>query len=1371
MIGRMRRFGRALVLALVAGLATASAPHAAPGDDWGVTRDPFDPKEIAVYKGILSRNPHDNGALAKLLDKYRRYRTIDLLKGEYGKQLEKTPDDWATLVVLGHLNRKTGDDPRALDYWQKAVAKKDADAYTWLAIGEVHKAAGKNKDARAAYDKALKHSTEKPQKKKALRALADLALASNDTEAANQYFKQFLELEPGNAQLWMERGDAMLAAGKRDIALESYAQAEKLLGGDPTRRLDVISRRGQAYEGMGRDDEAVAEYRRAIKLAPRGYYLEVELTNRIIDIYRKKQGLPGLLAQYEKEWSEGSRGHFEWSTLGKLYEETGAQDKAVNALKKAVARAPTELDTQRRLITLLENSGRDDEALAQYEAVVRAAPGDARFQLDLADRYQRRGKDQKALAVLAGLIARFPNDPGVLGAIADMYQRWGKEDLAIAQYERLAKLEPDDPSHIVTLGEQYWQKKDTKRAMEVWKRLAASNKPAAIAKLGEVLNEHGHPDEALAHYTKAIEMDKGKNPEFFKGRAAVYEGKKIYDKALEDLDKVLSLLGTKSTDRMARREIRRKYVNIVARFNQREQQFKKKWIDGFANGNGTDATATEYGYFLVEYYSKTGKQEKGQPEKVLEQLHKRVPDDQELTLELVKQYRLSRKFDPAIQLLLDLAKLAPSREAEVYNTIADIKIEQRKDAEVAEWRQKAIDKSPNSPLGYEKLAEGYVAMQKFADAIGAYEKVLDKDPRNTKALFALSQLQIQAGTPQKAVDLLRRALRSASAEEDISRAGREAIALEEMTDSLGELEKVLSPLAFMMSHKPVYRRVLVDLYIRYVPRLVERERHGTDEVRKAARKELDRVGGHGLQPLLEALRDEKEAPQQRVAVAVLGHLGNKGAAAPLVHMALQEPQRDTRVIGTLAENLEKEVRVEALIAAGRLGDPRVIDDVLKLMDHPDSTMREAATFTLGRTGDKRAVPALLKALSDRRPPVQTVACLGLAQIDDARVAQAAIATLADPRRDDVTRAACAYAIGSRKAMGGIPALLLAIADNRGEAQRVAAWALGQLGDPKTLGPLVRAYFARAGRSSDELVWAIGRVGGGGVAPAQIGIASGDYPIKGGKYDAPTAITALPGPLPRPAVPAKLVIDHADDISKGLLEALAEHRDVVVSVLSDLDSDPRRLSLGALTPTGNDPKITAAMAKIGAVLAPVVTTHLGSDDPKVRALAVSVIAKLDGNKDAATAAIAKALQDPADQVRASAMNAIAVLATRGAPPPDLVKSLSKTLASGMWPDRRVAAQALGRLGTAGDPAALIKAAGDPSSFVREAVASALGGIPGGLDPLLKLSHDEVTQVRAAAARALGQVKDPSGSGVDNRATKRRAELAKDREAIVREAATN
>src|SRR5215468_6535904 len=135
----MQRFRFVLACALavmpIAGLLTAPSARAQPVGDWGVKRDPFNQTDIARYKAILRGNPHDASALAKLLEMYRRYRTIDLLKDEYAKILEKTDDDVSALIVMGRLQRATGDDARALDLFQRAVAKRGSDAPTWMLVG------------------------------------------------------------------------------------------------------------------------------------------------------------------------------------------------------------------------------------------------------------------------------------------------------------------------------------------------------------------------------------------------------------------------------------------------------------------------------------------------------------------------------------------------------------------------------------------------------------------------------------------------------------------------------------------------------------------------------------------------------------------------------------------------------------------------------------------------------------------------------------------------------------------------------------------------------------------------------------------------------------------------------------------------------------------------------------------------------------------------------------------------------------------------------------------------------------------------------------------------------------------------------------
>ena len=46
-------------------------------------------------------------------------------------------------------------------YLGKAVVREGRRRNTWMLIGEIDKAGGKNKEARAAYDKALAHASDK----------------------------------------------------------------------------------------------------------------------------------------------------------------------------------------------------------------------------------------------------------------------------------------------------------------------------------------------------------------------------------------------------------------------------------------------------------------------------------------------------------------------------------------------------------------------------------------------------------------------------------------------------------------------------------------------------------------------------------------------------------------------------------------------------------------------------------------------------------------------------------------------------------------------------------------------------------------------------------------------------------------------------------------------------------------------------------------------------------------------------------------------------------------------------------------------------------------------------------------------------------
>ncbi len=1383
----MRRSPHLLAALLASGAVLAGTPvasHAQP-DDWGAgPRDPFDKSVVAKYKGILARNPHDADALAKLLSLYRRYRTLDLLKTEYEAQLKAKAGDGPTLIMLGRIAHAAGDDGAALTYYETAATGRTDDGPLAIELGDLYKRATRLADARTAYDRGLLHSKDKAPKMKALRALADLALGANDIDGAKKYFEQYIGLDKSNVQLRIELGDALATAGKHDDAIVAYAEAERLLGGDPARKIEVMARIGAAREGKGEDDLAIVEYKRAIKAAPKGYWIITELTQRIVDIYRRKQKLTDLIKEFEDTWPASSRGHFEWDTLARLYEETGSADGAIEAYKKAVAKAPWELDTQRRLIQMLETSGRDDEALAQYEAVVKAAPGEARFQIDLADRYWRRGKADKAMAQIKRLESSFGHDAGVQTAIADMYMRWGKDDLALAAFERLVKMEPDEPSHLVTLGDQYYTRGDKAKAKLIWTRLASKGTAAGYAELGQTLADHGETAEALAALVKAVTLEPA-NAEHYKKRAALYETMRRFSDAVADWQKVIKLLVDKAAaagkpvDRSQRRDAQRRLVQVAVRDTRQEAQLRTVWIRDFSK-NPPDVDA---GLMLSTFYAKKNLPTERQA--VLLKLRGLVPDDQDVLTDLVKAYRDQRKYDEAVALLLELIKLAKSREREVYSQIAEIKTEARDDAEAIRYSRMALDISAGDPGAHERLAERYAEMQRTDDAIASYEMVVKLDARNTKARFALAQLYEQTSQPLRAADLYRGILRTSTDDEALGRAGREGIDLEEAIDSLGGLEQVVAPLSFVLSHKPIYRRILVDLYLRYVPRLVDRERRGDPTVRAAARAELTRIGAHGLKPLLEALHDEKDPEQQRVAVSVLGYLGNRGAAPALVKLATEDPLPDPAMaavpvvttgfggrggagaggglaplapIGTLRPGLEWALRVEALVAAGRLGEPATFGAVAPLTSHDEVAMREAAVFALGQMHDKRALPYLTTALGDRRESVQVLGCLALADQasgqPDGKSAAAMATMVADPQAHDLARAACAYGLGARKAAGAATtkALTAAVLDNRGEAQRLAAWALGRLGDKAALGSLMTAYFARASADRAELGWAIGRVLGVGADDSALSLTT-SYPLRAGKFDATARIGELPGDIAAPAAGLDLGA-RSDGDGGAMIAAIAAalqqglggtDGDVALRVLEDLDRGAVGLSLGGLSTPTPDAREQAALAKVGAAISADVLRWSTSADPRTRAAAISVLTKAaaDPTNAALVDALVAAASSSATTVRAAALRSIGTVGLRaGTLPPALATALRTGLTATSWQDRRSAALAYSALATRSDhgglaAADLVRAASDASSFVREAVASALrlfGNDAAAGQALATLARDPIEPVRVAAGAA-------------------------------------
>ncbi len=1329
--------GRRLLLltALCAATLTSAPGEARAQDDWDVKRDPFDKRLVGRYKAMLKKNPHDADALRKLVTLYKKYRTLNQLKTELTE-----PRDYGANFVLARIHEWQEEYDKAVAFYEHAEQLNPKEALVPATLAPLYRRTGDDEKARAAYERALSLSRDKSEQKQFLKALLAMAADKNDVPAVEGYIKKYVAIDPKDVQARLDFADTLIRLKQVKRGIDLYKEAEGQIGADPELRVDVNARLGAAHESAGDDDAALAVYQRTIKPLARDHHLRRELVLRIVDIYRRRQTLPALVQELEKQWPAGSRTHFEWDLLAQLYEETGNQDGAIAAYRKALGKAPTELDTHRRLITLLGNAGRDAEALKQYEEIVRIAPGDPNFQLDLAQKYWANGDHKKALEVLGRLESRFRGDAGVYGVLAELYTRWGREDLALKAYTLLTQFEPNEVSHLVNLGEQYFQKDDRKKAIAIWKRIVQKETPDNYARLAQVYAEHDMLSEALVTYSKAIKLDPKKEA-FYRGRAVVYERQKQPKDAVADWERVLSLLSSEAIDKPRVREARQRIVNLLERqggtyLSERQTGWKRDFEK--------EPPLLASGYFLVESYLRQNRLADARA--VLEAILARKPDDNDSMHALVNVHKAERNYDKAIEVLTQLAQKSPGLEREYYNQIAELKTILHEDSAAIEYAKKALDKNPNDPMGHQRLAERYESMQQYPEAIAAYEKALEHDPRKYEAYFALARLYRNQGQREKAAAVYHKLLQRAPDEDILYKAGREAISLQELDGTLPALEQVLAPLCFTMAHKKVYRRLLVELYARYVPDLVNRWRRREGDNLAAIPLELKRLGTHGLKPLLEALNDEKDPSQQRMAVQVLGYLGNQGAAAPLVRIAKEgkETTGEPARLQALLPTLDWDVRVEALVAAGRLGDARTISDLTNLAKHKEASMREAAVFALGMTGDRRTVASLSRALDDTVDGVQVLACLGLGRVESGAgkdVEKRLIGVVNDPARPDLTRAACAFALGLSGSAASVEVLLRTLGEGNDEAQRTSAWALGRLHDRRALPALFHAYFTQGPRVREASAWAIGEIHAATRNP--VGEIP-DYPMVHGRFDARSAVEQLLSRLQAVALPARTLPTQEDVIVSSIQAALDKHRDVAVRILEELDADPDQLALGVLSETPDlRAKELAAQKHIGSALGGTLARLLDHRDTVVRMRALSVLAKTEAKS--VPEAVKRALADPTASVRAQAMLSAAVYVRHVPEDPDgLTARIQKELDSREWQDRVAAARALGEFRKSGVIPALSRALeSDQNSFVREAAANSLGliGSPEAAPALTRASnraHEPIADVRAAATRALSTI---------------------------------
>jgi len=1351
------------------------APREARARSWVHGRNPCGARMLARYYGMIEARPGDRWALGKLL----RCVSVKALIQRYEKRIEKRPKHYNYRVILGNLLMRRKKHERAAKAFRAATELKPKRYVAHYRLAAALRKLKKPEPARDAYEKALARTKVKRLRKKILRALIDLTMTTRGGMAkARGYFKKLVALDPGNRMLRMEFAQMLTRNLKYEEALAEYRALLKRYRGNSRYMADLYKQIGKVYEKMGKDQKARETYWKAMRYLTANHWMRNELYQRIIAIYRRKNALRSLVGKLEKKWR--SRGFFQWKILSALYDEVGEDDKAIRAYKAALRLRPRAIDVRAKLIALLSRLNRQKEAIGVLRTQVRLAPGEPRFHLELAQMLWSERMQDRALAVLRRLGARFPRDPSVHIALADRYNKWGKPKRALRAYQRLVQIEPRVHSHLINLGEQHWQRGNRKKALATWKRLLRpglfQSREEAYATLASVYGEHDLNKKAITYYRKALRLNK-KQVEYRRGLAMALQKQRQYDEAVKAWKKVIALC-TEKRHQGWRREARTAIIDIWHRrkvLNRRLAEYRKRF-----HGRPPDLQA---GYFMGEAYLKLKKTK--QAEQVYERIMAVDEEQVEALLALEQIYRESYRLKKAIAILKRLIEAMPKRAREFHDRIALLYLQLYQDKKAIQHATAALEMAKNDASGWARLGAIYEKKEDWKKAIHAYQKALKLNQRLFKVYFSLARIHMMLGNHVEAGKLYHEVIRRSPDEEFVRQAARRAIDIDEYLGKLLELERELIPLAFSYTHKKTYRKSLVRVYARLVPRLAFEARFAADaKQRKRARTLLTQIGQRALKPLLEAL-SEKQGSQRDIAIDVLGHLGNKNAAPPLVRQALQPPPADQASPSPPTSRLSRHrryrhrrsarpsrktsahvaLKVRALVAAGRLRDPRTVSDLVKLLQAKEVEVREAAAWALSLLTHRRARRALLGALQDPKVGVEIFACVGLG-LQARPPVEKMMEAAQDRRRRPEVRAACAFGLGLTRKDRVVPLLVRLLSEEREVIVRKAAWALGMLGSPKAVAPLAGLVWERTGRVQRALAWALSRaVAGEPYAPGH----DARVRVVQGRVDWAAHLEELGPVRPEVGVQAleRTLARAGKTLAKGLSGALERHRDLVLRILQGLDAHPRevRLTLLGRWPAGaRSARLRSGLEPLREALSRGVTRLARHRDPDIRVHALRLAAKVDSPRVAKL--VAQGLSDDNALVRRAAGEA-AVIAARRRPASRnaLVRLLQKDLDGQPWHEQLDRLRRLGELGATRALPTLRRFAAHKHGFLAEAAVRALGkiGNPEALPAVRQALRYPAALVRCAAVYALAEL-----AGARAVPTLRRL-AAKDSSAKVRQAA--
>ncbi len=305
----------------------------------------------------------------------------------------------------------------------------------------------------------------------------------------------------------------------------------------------AVTNRAIALMMLGRDDEALAEFRRSILIHSWQWGPRAGIASSyggMGQIFLSRGDFSAALDAFDRAIRLNPNDPNGYLGRGEVLSAAGKLDLAVQSYNEAIRLAPNPARALGYRAGAFERVGNDEAALADYDAAIKQDPVAVTPRRLRAALLSRIGRNDAAVPDLDAAVRADPTNASALKDRGGVYNRLGEHAKALRDLDEAIRLDPRSSRAYQNRAAAYNGLGQFERAVrdcDEALRLDPKN-AGALNNRGLALSALGRYERALADLNESIKLDPRQVPAFHnRGGAHLHLG--LFDEAAEDYQEVL----------------------------------------------------------------------------------------------------------------------------------------------------------------------------------------------------------------------------------------------------------------------------------------------------------------------------------------------------------------------------------------------------------------------------------------------------------------------------------------------------------------------------------------------------------------------------------------------------------------------------------------------------------------------------------------------------------------------------------------------------------------------------------------------------------------------------------------------------------------